>query len=572
MSEENTPPHILLTSIGVSGPKPTKYVMEERNGTGLFSAFGLWHVLPDDQRPDEIWFLLTPKARDTTWDEIKSEAAQIGVSVHAIDLAGNIDDTHEFLEQTASSIPVGAQLTLNVTEGLRHHAFLFYALALYLTAFRGVRVKGAWYCRLETADREDPKPVINLKPVLDLAHWFHALAVFRETGSLREVARQISDGDARQLINDLSLLFQNGMPVEAGDVAARLVAGISNAPHVTNVPLAGELQELILSGIDPLAGAEFDAHPTSDRPAKKSLPLTMDELSRQAEFIDRYFDTGQINLAFGLVREWVVNWILLQRENDSSWLERSTRMSIEYNLGGLGEVFRAKDPTDPRGKRYKHASVRDRLNEEQREWAKRWNSICDIRNALQHHGMKPAAFQPHRSDIAKMQADWKTWRSWSAVPEFGGGSGRLLICPIGMTPGVLFSAIQRTKPDRILIVCSDDSETAIDEAIEKSGYASNAKRIVMADVHTGVEEFDALIDEASVWLFDADSVHANLTGGTTLMGVFVSRLVQRAGREYQRSIHEFVLIDKRSPEEQRANPWQLGEIWYLDKEAQQKNQ
>ena len=43
------------------------------------------------------------------------------------------DDTRQFLEIAADRIPSHCRLSLDVTQGLRHHAFLFYALALYLS-------------------------------------------------------------------------------------------------------------------------------------------------------------------------------------------------------------------------------------------------------------------------------------------------------------------------------------------------------------------------------------------------------------------------------------------------------
>ncbi len=86
----------------------------------------------------------------------------------------------------------------------------------------------------------------------------------------------------------------------------------------------------------------------------------------------------------------------------------------------------------------------------------------------------------------------------------------------------------------------------------------------MTNAFTGIDEFASLISDASAWLFEADEVHANLTGGTTLMGALVGEFVKRAAREYQRPVREFVLIDKRSPEQQRTDPWRVGDIHYMD--------
>lgn len=547
--------HILLSSMGLQA-RGTSYIFNGQTQPSRFSALGLWALLPEDQRPNEIWFLLTSQACAACWDSIQEDATKLGIPVTRVLIAGSAaDDTREFLEATARSIPSGVSLTLDVTQGLRHHAFLFYALALYLGEFREVHIKGAWYCRIETPNPNDPKPIIDLKPVLDLARWFHALAVFRETGSLREVGRLMDSGEARSLVDDLSFFFLNGMPLEAGNAASRLIQTAVSSPLPADLPLASELQELILAEIRPLAGPTFTANPKVGEAAKKSLSLTDSELQRQSEFIQRYFRTGQHNLGFGLLREWIVNRLVNQHSASSGWLERVTREQTEHALGGLGIVLRNKQD---------HQPVRELLTDQQREWANRWNSVCDIRNALQHHGMKPAVFEPHRGDIAKAVNDFDRRDEWAKSDRFGGGHGRLLICPIGLTPGVLYSAISHVQPDRVIVICSGASSSAIDDAVARSGRPVEVMRLTMIDPYCGIAEFKSLVMQAAIWLYEADDVRANLTGGTTLMGVLAGELVKRASREYQRPLREFVLIDKRPPELQRTEPWERGDIHFLD--------
>ncbi|MFW6106645.1 MAG: hypothetical protein ACOC8H_00645 [bacterium] len=303
----------MLSSVGTSGPKPLSYAYAGAEREAKFSAFGLWKLLPESDRPNEILFLVTPQAKRAAWHDIENEAATLGITMAPIDLpSDSADDTRQFLEIAAEKIPSRCRLTLNVTEGLRHHAFLFYA--------------------------------------------------------------------------------------------------------------------------------------------------------------------------------------------------------------------------------------------------------------LQHHGMKPAVFEPHRKDILRVEEDWRGWTQWRSPQQFGGGHGKLLICPIGLTPGVLYSALKHTAPDRVLVICSAQSAANVEEACQHAGSQAPVSRLQMREIDRGVDEFDGLIAQASLWLFEADEIDANLTGGTTLMGVLVSRLVARAQREYQRPVRECVLIDPRTPEEQRNDPWRLGEIHYLDGE------
>lgn len=546
--------HIMLSSMGTSGPKATKYLLNDQLRESVFSAFGLWKLLPEDKRPTEVWFLLTPEAKDCSFRAIVNEATSLGLRVETIDLPGGAsDDTRHFLEIAAKRIPDDCQLTLNITEGLRHHAFLFFALALYLSEFRKNEIQGVWYCRLETANRDDPKPVIDLKPILDLTRWFQALSVFRKTGSFNDIAGLISDKCYRESFQQLSTYFLNGMPIEAGNAASQLLEQAKiNRQMVPEIPLASEIRQRLLEDVQRLAGQRFEGQ------SKKSVDLTNDELDRQGQFIDRYIESGQYNLAFGLMREWVVSFFKMHSQ-ETHWLDYETgRKPIEQKLGGLDAVQKGKD-------RQVVQPVRESLFEEQRLWAKRWGSIAEMRNTFQHHGMKMASCPLNTKGLQKLLNDWENRSSWKLPPAFGGGHGRLLVCPIGMTPGVLYSAIKHTQPHRLVVICSDQSLPFINEAVDQIGFQGELQKLVFKDPFTGIDEFSTLTQQVSKWLFDADEVHANLTGGTTLMGALVSSMLQLATREFQRPVYDFVLIDKRSPEVQRNNPWQLGDIHYFSK-------
>ncbi len=562
MTHQNT--HTLLSSLGVGAPITTLYTLGGQTIASEYSSIALLQLLPPSKRPTQLLLALTPEAIKKHSNRIVEQSEQLGVACRFIEIAGNElpDDSAVFLERVAREIPEDSQVTLDVTQGLRHHAFLFYALALYLSQCRGIDVLGAWYCRWEISrDDSVPRPFIDLMPTLDLTQWFHALAVFNATGSLRPISKLATANPASlelgKKLDELSTFFLNGSPIEAGRTASQAVqtlAGTTLAP----IPLHQEIETQLANRLHQLAGQDFAGD------SKKSVQLDQTELERQTCYIDHYFQTGQLNLAFGLLREWIVNWIAIQRSETDEWLQRRCREKIEHGLGGLVQVFTAKDPEDEKRKRYLHQSIRDTLNESQRGWAKRWNRVCDIRNSLQHHGMKSAIFDVDRADVRKAEQDWRDRRNWQPPPKFGGGQGRLLICPIGLTPGVLFSAASHVQPDRILVIASEQSAVFVEEALSQANCGAEKHVLLMENIHTGINEFDRLVAESAPSLFEADEIHANFTGGTSLMGALVHRLVARGRREYQRAVREFVLIDKRLPQEQRDQPWELGNVYYLD--------
>ena len=551
-------PHILLSSMGASGPRDSMYFFESEGRcqtsptmvSSAFSATALWQLLPQDKRPDEIWFLLTPKAKKVAWDGIETEGKKIGVPVKPLLMKGgdSANDASLVLETTAQELPEGAALTLDITQGLRHHAFLFFALALYVSKFRDNHLEGVWYSRMETDDRGDPKPVIDLKPVLDLANWFVALSEFQDTGSLRALSRLVPEAKVGKLFAKLSHEFLTGLPVEAGITAGQVVALLdSDSFRLAGIPLEPQVRELIQSEVKGLA---------SSYKKKSDYRLDQDELDRQAKFIDRYLDTGQDNLAFGFMREWMVNHGLAKDGAEGDWLSLKRRSRAEGQLGCLTNLLAQKG--DPN---------KDRISEQLKKQAQLWGNLGEIRNALQHHGMRPDGI-PCKPAL-KLRKEWESREDWSELPAFGGGAGTLLICPLGNTAGVLYSALQHVRPDRCVVVCSAQTEPAVNEAISRTGWVGEQLILLMQDVHRGVGEFKALLELAKPWLFQADLVEANLTGGTSLMGVLVGRLVEHAGRTYRRPTRKFVLIDSRPYEIQRDQPWVTGDIHYINRESDQ---
>ena len=73
----------------------------------------------------------------------------------------------------------------------RHFPLLLYAVSLYLQSLRGVRIRGAFYGMLEALG--EPKPIIDLQPLLELPEWFYAVRVFRETGTVRPISERLNN-------------------------------------------------------------------------------------------------------------------------------------------------------------------------------------------------------------------------------------------------------------------------------------------------------------------------------------------------------------------------------------------
>ena len=272
--------------------------------------------------------------------------------------------------------------------------------------------------------------------------------------------------------------------------------------------------------------------------------------------IDLYLERGQLPLAVGLMREWVVSWAIWKSAvttDIENWLNhREVRLRYERRLGALG-VF-ARDP-----------AFRGIVTGKQRDFGTFWNQLADeLRNPLHHHGMRVEAREEPPSVLGGVRDFWEKMRTGAVcLPPLGGGGGKLLLSPQGTRPGVLFSALKVAHPGTCLVICSAASAKSIPAAAKHAAFSGHIDSFSLKDPLGGFDEIDSAVAHARRALLDADEVVANMTGGTTLMGLVVQRLAEEA-RKLDRPVRRFALIDRRSQDEQDSDPFVQGDCHWLD--------
>jgi len=145
-------------------------------------------------------------------------------------------------------------------------------------------------------------------------------------------------------------------------------------------------------------------------------------------------------------------------------------------------------------------------------------------------------------------------------------TGKVLLSPLGLSKGLLYSAICQVEPVEVVVVTSKDAEGAIPEILERARWAGASPRVLtMEDPHAGFEETERLKADALPSLLEAEEVVANQTGGTTAMQ-FVIQSICKELEKYDVPLEEVALVDRRSPEQQRTDPYQVGELVRLGRE------
>ncbi|MDD4519037.1 MAG: hypothetical protein PHH90_11175, partial [Limnochordia bacterium] len=176
---------------------------------------------------------------------------------------------------------------------------------------------------------------------------------------------------------------------------------------------------------------------------------------------------------------------------------------------------------------------------------------------------------------AIMQWDDDRWREalkpviGSISPSTPGEEGtlckpRVLISAAGLSPGLLYTALLQVQPDYAIILASADTESKVAGSQARARYTGNLCILPMQDPFTGFDEAPQLCKQLDKMLPADDQeaeVIVNLTGGTTAMQFVISRLgefLESRGHEVQ----YVAMIDRRTPEEQRQDPYVKGEMIY----------
>ena len=380
----------------------------------------------------------------------------------------------------------------------------------------------------------------------------------KEEGTKRSKQAKQVKGSVDSL-KHYAFAYESALPLELEKASRGLVDSIGELPTIGSQdlpPLVGELTKSIVSTAQETA---FTKPPKKTGLWKRNIRLDKDELKRQAYMIDLYLERGQLSLAAGLMREWIVSWAIWKSGKTGeieNWLDNNkVRPRYERILGAIGASAKSGGP-------------KLILTPEQNEFREFWNRLTDnLRNALHHHAMRTEAVEEAPSSLKSVQKFWNQLKDDGLkatggidLPPLG---GRLLISPQGRRPGVLFSALKVADPDTCLVICSDISVGSTRDAAREAGFKGHIEHIQLDDPLGGFNEIEKVTEHAKGYLSYANEVSANITGGSTLMGVIVQQLVEEA-QKLDRPVRRFALIDRRPQEEQDCDPFKVGEHHWLD--------
>ena len=570
--------HVMLTVLpklnGEQKAKPTRYALGQNETEALLAPLALFDLLPGVDRPGSVLALCTPEAEQDSWPLLEQQwAGHHKPRLIKVSSGNSQDHINAYLNQVTHAILMAdaKEITIDVTHGFRHFSFLTYMAVLYISELRPLQVRGAYYGLL---CNDTSSPFLDLRPLLELPKWIHALHTLADTGSAMPMAKILSDHSQGQFTKQIkdklehfSEAYLSGLPLELGRQASMIQ---EERKHLHNwlsntykLPLANQLSDQIDNVIK-----DFTLDNTlalGKDGWKRKIPLTKGELKRQTSIINNLLAHGHVATALRLMREWIVSWVVYCQGHDKDkWLEKEARRPAANLINAIEAVRR-------------NQKLKDVLSEDQLSLGLHWGLLRDLRNGFAHQGMNGNALigiggDKTQKEIDKIKKFWKETLckcptmhlSFDREPGY-----RVLISPIGMRPGVLFSALKSTLKDGevnlCLVVCSQETELYIKKAIDHASYSGRVEPLCLKDPYGsgGLREIKKLEGKVSKHFVGAAEVVVNITGGTTLMQLAVERLAV-AARRLACPVRRFGLIDRRSAEEQRRDPWQEGEPFWLE--------
>lgn len=572
--------HYLVTVLGKE-PQPRLYEYGGNNVEERLAPLALLRLLPPERQPDEVLAICTAEAKASAWPLLENGTQAGHIAVRSVDITDReLKVPADFLECVAGAIPLDArQLSVDVTHGFRHLPLLTYLAVQYVAALRQIELGNAFYAMDEpdlagapTGAVVMPKQsrLLDLTAVFDFPAWIRAVQAFDADGNAHWLAECIDDGsqEHRRRANELRSAGQArkmGLPLELGCLAARIRENgksLRRTLRESGALLSKEAAEAIQHSLEPFALA---ASPKTGASKREWVELGAPELERQARVIDDLLKRGEVQPALGLMNEWIVSCFAYRTRPGEDWLDyHKVRRRVASSLAALAEI--AKED---------RALVE--LNEEQKRLAEFWRDVANLRNSFSHHGMRadvligPSAAKVE-SNFERVRAAWSD--EFRSLPQMqvelpGGSIERLLVSALGESKGVLYSAIHATRkrwgadPTACLIICSEGSQQYAAEALDAADFSGERYELVVADPYGGVDALGDVRRQARRYLIDSASICANLTGGTTFMGLIVDAIVEDADR-LARDVRRFGLIDTRPSAVQRADPYHAADAFWLD--------
>ncbi len=499
------------------------------------------------QKPDEelsVFFFLTSEARDNkNWveytlpsleaEQVRYEALEIPKDIETL------DKTLGLIKEMIGVLSEGDEVVLDVTHCFRDIPLTASVVALYLKEVLDVKIT-ILYGRFDSVKNETH--CTDLTFVTQLVEWIYAARVFKEYGYSNELGA-LADQRNRRIYKTANLskkpkyLASMRLPLQYLTDALRLGSIRSIRESVRRFLVAFEKESTLnqeiheyVPELELLMPSIIQRYKMVDTGAS-SFVLDEREIATERELMKFYLDTRDIGMALRLAREYMIN-ILLYKEGLANFVfDRDKREEISRFLGETDSLRKARN-------HIAHFGFNDS------------NNLTDV-NTIEQHLRKliDTDIDELYNEMMKNKQDLEA-------------SSYAVVSSLGLTEGALYTILNHYNPNLLIVVTSKEGAKILPNILEKTQFKGECHVVNVQDPYTGKEEIARVSKEVTGYLENTRKVVINLTGGTTLLNYMLLKVGDEA--RHGKTIKTVLAVDKRPYEEQKVNPYVVGEVVELD--------
>ena len=323
-------------------------------------------------QPDEHYVFMTEDARSMHSQRL-SEMIKFNEVI--IPLGRNEDQFWEIFDDILQVVHNDDEVILDFTYGFRSQPVLTIAALIFMKALKNIKIKHVIYGAFEAKENE-VVPVFDLTSFIELIDWSYAVNDFTKYGNVNSLSKIMTDIHRNSYIDK--------HPAKAQQLINKgtLLKNITNALSVVNIKSAFEYASIFPNKMEGLISDLEKIKQTKPLALlfghieKRISPISEAEnqifsakgLKAQLEIIKWYIETNQFQQAITLLCEFFITLKCIEKnlEPDSS----ESRIKVSQELGGSVQ------------------KLRDKKEIENKEEIVLWNKLIEIRNNINHAGMK----------------------------------------------------------------------------------------------------------------------------------------------------------------------------------------
>ncbi len=377
---------ILLSFLGIGKYYPVTYrIIGQTAQPSIFIARALAEVF----EPEKVLIVRTTAAFEKFFEgkglsenenKITDALADLYPLVEIVPVpipdGKNPEELWEMFQAITKAVPEGCELILDVTHGFRSQPMIALAAAVYLQVVKHVKIRHIFYGAFDAKDREGVAPAFDLMPFMELIQMAQGFEYYLNRGDARPLAAMMKKltiegvdmrivGQIRNLGKDLELLSTSYALIRTTEILEKAQILVQRDFPTIDSAMASPFLYLI-----ELAKARNEQIATAN-----GVIFSKEGIRAQSEIISRYLLAGQYQQAVTLAREVMVSSVCLAHGLDPLM----NREQAEQILNEIAPDINPKEayPIEKSGKSY------------DRETAKIWGNLREIRNDLNHAAMRP---------------------------------------------------------------------------------------------------------------------------------------------------------------------------------------